>query len=100
MESAASFRSTTQLEVHFAVMHKLREKLPSRVFKCQIWVSLTCIDLGGGQQQREAPPLSDANSTIGKFLQAATHAKMHVQVHLTGAAPAKKIHLFLCWTVN
>lgn len=90
MESPASFRSTTQLEVHFAVMHKLRENLPSRVFKCQIWVSLTCVDLGGGQQQRDTLLLSDANSTIGKFLQAATHAKMHVQVHLASAAPAKK----------
>lgn len=39
-----------------------------------------CIDLGGGQQHREIQLLSDANSTIGKFLQAATHAKMHVQV--------------------
>lgn len=90
MESAASFRSSTQLEIHFAVMHKLRENLPSRVFKCQIWVSLTCVDLGGGQQRREILLLSDANSTIGKFLQAATHAKMRVQVHLAGAAPAKK----------
>lgn len=39
-----------------------------------------CVDLGGGQQQRETQLLSDANSTIGKFLQASTHAKMHVQV--------------------
>lgn len=39
-----------------------------------------CIDLGGGQQQREIQLLSDANSTVGKFLQASTQAKMHVQV--------------------
>lgn len=39
-----------------------------------------CVDLGGGQQQSETQLLSDANSTIGKFLQASTHAKMHVQV--------------------
>lgn len=90
MELAASFRSTTQLEVHFAVMHKLRENLPSRVFKCQIWVSLLALTWGGGQQWREILLLSDANSTIGKFLQASTHAKMHVQVHLASAALAKK----------
>lgn len=46
MELAASFRSTTQLEVHFAVMHMLREDLPSRVFKCQIWVSLLALTWG------------------------------------------------------
>lgn len=34
--------------------------------------------------------LSDANSTVGKFLQASTHAKMHVQVLLASAALAKK----------
>lgn len=39
-----------------------------------------CVDLGGGQQQRETQLLSDANSTIGKFLQASTSSKMHVQV--------------------
>lgn len=61
-----------------------------------------CIDLGGGQQRREIQLLSDANSTIGKFLQASTHAKMHVQVqsfagqHRSG----QKIHLFLSWTIN
>ena len=61
-----------------------------------------CIDLGGGQQRREIQLLSDANSTIGKFLQASTHAKMHVQVqrfagqHCSG----QKIHLFLSWTIN
>lgn len=49
-----------------------------------------CVDLGGGQQRRGILLLSDANSTVGKFLQASTHAKMHVQVHLAGAALAKK----------
>lgn len=39
-----------------------------------------CVDLGGGQQQRETQLLSDANSTIGKFLQASTSSKMHIQV--------------------
>lgn len=39
-----------------------------------------CVDPGGGHQQRETQLLSDAKSTIGKFLQASPHAKMHVQV--------------------
>lgn len=38
--------STTQLEVHFGVMHMLREDLPNRVFKCQIWVSLLALTWG------------------------------------------------------
>lgn len=50
----------------------------------------TCIDLGVGQQRRDILLLSDANSTIGKFLQASTHAKMHVQVHLASTALDKK----------
>lgn len=46
MELAACFRSTAQLEVHFVAMHMLREDLPSRVFKCQIWVSLLALTWG------------------------------------------------------
>lgn len=48
MEMATRFRPTTQLEVHFAVMHMLREDLPRRVFKCQMWVSLLALTWGGG----------------------------------------------------
>lgn len=61
-----------------------------------------CIDLGGGQQRREIQLLSDANSTIGKFLQASTHAKMHVQVQCFAGQrrSGQKIHLFLSWTIN
>lgn len=61
-----------------------------------------CIDLGGGQQRREIQLLSDANSTIGKFLQASTHAKMHVQEqYIAGQRRSgQKIHLFLSWTIN
>lgn len=70
----------------------LREDFPSRVFKCQIWVSLLALTWGGGQQQREIQLLSDANSTVGKFLQASTQAKMHVQVRRFSG---QKIHLFL-----
>lgn len=61
-----------------------------------------CIDLGGGQQRKEIQLLSDANSTIGKFLQASTHAKMHVQVQCFAGQQhsGQKIHLFLSWTIN
>lgn len=65
-----------------------------------------CVDPGGGHQQRETQLLSDAKSTIGKFLQASPHAKMHVQVQRFAGQlhfcqkKKKKINLFLSWTLN
>lgn len=61
-----------------------------------------CIDLGGGQQRREIQLLSDANSTIGKFLQASTHAKMHVQVQRFAGQqrPGQKIYFFPFLVMN
>lgn len=57
-----------------------------------------CVDLGGGQQQRETQLLSDANSTIGKFLQVST-SKIHIQTQRFAGqhdyAEENKIHLFL-----
>jgi len=54
-----------------------------------------CVDLGGGQQRREIQLLSDANSTVGKFLQASTHAKMCRALLASTALAKKKINLFL-----
>lgn len=46
MELAVYVRSYTQLEVHFAVMHMLREDHPSRVLTCQMQVSLLALTRG------------------------------------------------------